>query len=136
MGYKQHELVAALLRELAKKVESIRYEDIEDVLTGRSRLEIKITPVGGAPVKLKKPTLSKDELEKVSEALHLMSSREEGENYLKEHFATRDGLIQLAKIIDIATQKKDTTDQVIQRIIEGTIGFRLRSAAIQGNNSH
>ena len=39
-------------------------------------------------------------------------------------------------MLDIPFQKKDSIDRILEKIIEGTIGFRLRSQAIQGGKSN
>lgn len=135
MRSKKADLVATLLRELAKKIEVLGDEDIEGILSGHGHLELRIVPTWERSRTAKRTQLTRDELKEAGESLFVMRTREEGEKYLKEHFKTKEDLVLLAKVIDIPTQKKYTVTQVIERIIEGTIGFRIRSAAIQGGDS-
>ena len=68
----------------------------------------------------------------IRHALELSNSREEGAALLKEKCSTKEELTRLAKYLDLPVQKLDKIDQISERIIEATIGFRIRSAAIQG----
>lgn len=40
----------------------------------------------------------------------------------------------IAKRMDIPFQKKDTIERLKEKIIESSIGYKIRSQAIQGNN--
>jgi hypothetical protein len=70
--------------------------------------------------------------EKLSELLRKTSTREEGFKILDDFCNTREALQNLASYIDISNNKKDTKLILRERIVERTIGFRLRSQAIQG----
>ena len=128
-------LVATLLRELANIIEALKETDFEAIIFGKAQLDIKIvTKVKGLQPSNQQITFD-EKLKAAVEKLSAMQTREEGESFLMEHFTTKDELIRLAKMIDIQIQKKDTISQIIERIIEATIGFRTRSAAIQASNS-
>ena len=64
--------------------------------------------------------------------LFQINNREEGEKYITEKKFTRSDLELVCKELDIPFNKKDTIEKLKDKIIEGTIGFRLRSQAIQG----
>jgi len=81
-------------------------------------------------------TFSIDEssmLDIISE-LNKMTSRENGLELLNNKCSLRQDYESIAKRIDIPHSKKDTIDKLKEKIIEGTIGFRLRSQAIQDKN--
>ena len=60
------------------------------------------------------------------------SSREDGEKYLLTKCTCKRDYILLVKKLDLPFEKKDSVDKLRGKIIEATIGFRLRSQAIQG----
>ncbi len=80
----------------------------------------------------KKDKISKDDLQQIANSLKTLSSRQEGEKLLKEKLSSKDDLIELTKYLDLNIKRNDSKDQIRSRLIESTIGFRLRSAAIQG----
>ena len=51
---------------------------------------------------------------------------------METKITSKDDMARLARQLDIQVQKSDSADQLKARIIESTIGFRIRSAAIQG----
>lgn len=65
--------------------------------------------------------------------LENMSSREMGEQYLLNKQFSRIDYETIIKQLDIPFQKRDNIEKLKDKIIEGTIGFRLRSQAIQEN---
>jgi len=65
--------------------------------------------------------------------LNKINSRGEGESFLISKKMNRSDLESIARRMDIPLSKKDNITKIIQKIIEGTIGFRLNSQAIQGN---
>ena len=60
-----------------------------------------------------------------------MNSREDGFKLLVDKCSSRLDLEVLARKLDIPFTKKDIIEKLKDKIIEGTIGFRLRSQAIQ-----
>lgn len=71
-------------------------------------------------------------LTRLKERLYEMTSREEGMILLEQECPTRDNLASLAKLIDLPVSKRDTRDHLKAKVIDTTIGFRLRSQAIRG----
>jgi hypothetical protein len=61
-----------------------------------------------------------------------MDNRASGEQLLHEVTPTRSALETLARHLDVAVRREDRQEDLVRRIIESTIGFRLSSAAIQG----
>jgi len=61
-----------------------------------------------------------------------MNDRETGLALLRGEHVDKNFLRRLAKAIDVPTDR-DNTEALIESIIEATIGYRLRSKAIQSN---
>lgn len=58
------------------------------------------------------------------------NSRQEGEEYLRIKCTNKGDYINLAKKLDLPFEKKDSIEKIKDKIVEATIGFRLRSQAI------
>ena len=71
--------------------------------------------------------------DEIINALEKLSNRESGEEYIKNKLITRLDYEAVVKKLDIPYNKKDNINKLRDKIIEGTIGFRLRSQAIQEN---
>lgn len=66
-------------------------------------------------------------------SLKSMKTREDGILLLHEKCPTRKSLETIAKKIDIQITKHDDSNRLKEKIIEATIGYRLRSSAIQNS---
>ncbi|MGE0635175.1 MAG: hypothetical protein AB7G44_08555 [Bacteroidia bacterium] len=71
-------------------------------------------------------------VEEIIAKLYTMQNRNEGENYLKKQCSNKLDYENIARKLDVPFQKKDKIEKIQNKIIERTIGFRLRSEAIQG----
>lgn len=134
MNQKDVQLMAAILRELASQIEALRVEDVESILTGAKRFDIRITSTRNVVDEAKVIKRSENDLFEAIKTLHEMKTREEGERFLREKFNTKADLVLLAKAIDVPVYKTDTVEMVAEKIVEATIGFRTRSAAVQGGS--
>lgn len=67
--------------------------------------------------------------------LESMDSKQDGEKYLESLDLKKIQLEKILKELDSPFEKKDNMAKMISKIIEATIGFRLRSQAIQGTTS-
>lgn len=74
--------------------------------------------------------MERGETENIINRLKSYNTREEGELYLLSLDLKRKDLEAVAKALDLPYSKKDTIVKIREKIIEGTIGYRLRSNAI------
>ena len=74
--------------------------------------------------------MERGETETIINRLKSYNTREEGELYLLSLDLKRKDLEAVAKALDLPYSKKDTIVKIREKIIEGTIGYRLRSNAI------
>ncbi len=124
--------LATLLRRLADYVE--HQSDLE--LTALMEDSAKLLAAAERQTK-KRPTPYKGtsvtgDLYHVVNALQNLSSREDGENLLREKTFNRNKLETLARYLQLPVQRDDTIEKLRDKIIERTIGSRLRSNAIRG----
>ena len=71
-------------------------------------------------------------LEKVNNLLNEASTREEGVLVLEENLKGRAELESFAKTIDVPIIKSDKVTNIKEKIVDATVGARLRSGAILG----
>ncbi len=132
MKKSQKDVLVGLLRDLAKQVQALNDQEFENILTGMSHIELRIISQGQNKGRLKKVRLTESQMLEIRNALEKMKTREEGAKLLKEKCKIKEDLILLSRYIDLPVQKSDKVKQLSERIIEATIGYRARSAAIQG----
>lgn len=68
----------------------------------------------------------------IADKLQTLRSREAGERWLQDEAPNRRMLEALARFLRLPVQRDDTVERLRAKIIENTIGSRLRSEAIQG----
>ena len=74
-------------------------------------------------------------VDRAIETLALFPTRTEAMNFLKEKFPTRKDIELIARRLDIPIVRQDTIKVLQEKVVESTVGARLRSKAIQGNQS-
>ena len=124
--------VAVLLKRVIDAVERLADEDIEAVLAGDARLELSVNRKAKKE-KAEGVRLDPAEVQEITQQLQQMSDRDSGFALLREKCAKKPQLIAIAEELDIPFQKKEAVERLQEKIIESTIGYRLRSRAIQGS---
>ncbi len=125
---------AAVLARIATFIRSLSPSQIDGLVRGEMRLAL----------------VDKDELirsrshrfqaslpdpELIRQTLSQLTTREEGLAYLSSLELTKPSLERLAAAFDLPVRKTDTVEKLKDRIVEATIGYRLRSEAIRGEES-
>ena len=75
-----------------------------------------------------------EETKDLIKELRSFKSKDAGLNLLQQQASTRAKLVMIARDLDLPVSKRDTVEQLSERIIDTTIGYRTRSAAIRGND--
>ena len=131
-----------------KNIYIVQYDKLSAFLNGLSETDIANLESGKFEIKF--DLVNKKELRKTSKTkvlkfdeftiqsiineLNQIKTREEGLTFLMSKCSSRIDFETIAKKMDIPFQKKDTIERLKEKIIESTIGYKLRSQAIQGNN--
>ncbi len=76
--------------------------------------------------------LGLQEVKEIATKLQTLPTREAGEGLLKDEAQNRRSLEALARFLQLPVQRDDTVERLRAKIVENTIGSRLRSEAIQG----
>jgi hypothetical protein len=119
------DIFTSLLKQFTQFISNLSEEDINDLTGGKKRLCIEL-------VEKKQSSYSKGsstDLKDTEEQLAKIDSRDQGEELLKD-FKKVD-LQRIAKNLDIPIQKNEDVARLREKIIESTVGFKLRSQAIQ-----
>jgi hypothetical protein len=130
--------VLKLLNQFIAQLDQLSEEDLEKIEAGEAtiRFEFLNTSVSkpAKEAKTKAPASTKPNsllLETIAADLGRIVAREEGMQIIRAQTLTVAQLKSLAKSLHITLMTGDKKDQIVERIIEGTVGFRLKSQAIQ-----
>ncbi len=114
--------------EDTNSVDELEASSIETEISSTEGLELK-----SEQLKIEQGVdIAKLSPEQVAETLRSLDTREEGLRILTDFCSARKDLQSLAIYIDIPNSRRDSIPTLRERIIEATIGYRLRSRAIQG----
>lgn len=125
--------IARLLRQLDEELCALSDVDYRDLLDGKLRLAVlhKNTTTLS---KKRRCAVHADEpaFTEIAAELQRLSDREAGTSLLQQRCNTKIRLEKLARRLDLPVRREDTAENLRDRIVEATIGFRLRSQAIRG----
>ncbi|MBL8795117.1 MAG: hypothetical protein JNM56_14505 [Planctomycetia bacterium] len=126
----QRDLLSALLKEMAKAVRDMSDEDLAALRNGE--LRIQLTPTEKSASSKKEP-LHDFHPNSIVDSLRQADAFGAGLAILERECATKEHLLRLARELDLPAEKRDTVERLRERIVDATIGFRLRSQAIQSS---
>lgn len=121
--------VTRLLNIIGKFISKLSKQEVNDLIKGRSQLVL------ASKKKTKKPArkqLTDQDAKEILNRLNGAATREEGRQILEKDCKFKSDLEVLARSADLPVQKRNTIAILRDRIIEATIGYRLRSKAIRG----
>jgi hypothetical protein len=121
---------ARVLRALAALVEKSSSEEIAALLKGQASL----SRIQKAHTHRADPDAPPPDLLALAERLKSLNTREEGESLLASMSLARRDLEGLGKLLKVSILKTDNMNRLIDKIIEASIGSRLNSLAIRGEN--
>jgi len=129
-GAGEARLAQAALQKIATFVRGLSPEEISDLARGRAKLSL----VREADRKKPRAELrTDDEVARVIATLRRYKSRSDGDRLLQDVASSRAALTQLANALDVPIPKTDTVERLRERVVDATIGYRLRSEAIRGS---
>ena len=122
--------VVSLLRDLASQIQKMDDSEVESVLAGESRLEIRPSQKKSKRQRTRNRYLD-EESEKLQDALQNTDTREHARELIDSFLHTKEELTRFARVLDIPVPRSISSEQIKDRLVEGTVGYRLRSAAIR-----
>jgi len=128
------EVVSSLLSQVASLVKKMTDDEWKRLVAGEitidlvKREESKKTTAS----RNKDNSLGEREIKALVSRLRATDEREEGLVLLDEFSLTKPSLELIARYIDVPVSQRDNMETLREKIIEATIGYRLRSMVIQG----
>lgn len=119
-----------VLQRLVDTVERLSEDDFSKLGDGSFNIEIRLTRKRSKE-ESSTPTHDAD-LANVIEKLIAFPNREEAQQFLDANFSTRKSVEPIARKLDIPISKQDKVETLRDKVIEATVGARVRSQAIQG----
>lgn len=129
----RNEDAAAVLRKVASFLLTLSDEDATDLIEGRQKLEL--APRDRATKRRASASeLSEREIEQILDELRSSTSRDEGDAVLARADLKKKDLEAIARFADLPVRRRDKVSDLEDRLVESTIGYRLRSRAIKGKD--
>lgn len=122
-------LVASALRRLAAAIERLADEELARLNEPGTEIEIKVLRRRSKDESAQEVRL---DLPDIVAKLTASASRGEASKFLDESFGSKRVLDQIARHLDVVVLRQDKAETIRDKIIEATVGARLRSEAIQG----
>ena len=125
----------SLLRDFARQIQAMDDTQIEGILAGELRIEVRAPERERAKAREGKARCSDREIELLRRELQEAGSREQARVLIDRYLRSKADLVHFARVLDISAPQKSSSDDIKTRLVESTVGYRLRSAAIRGNLS-
>ncbi|WP_334066250.1 hypothetical protein [Burkholderia cepacia] len=124
-------ILASLLRRFARELEALSDDELEELDESRGPL---LAPRSGGARRRSDDanTVARSAIDGIIGRLRMLKARDEGVALLKQMAPTKEKLTVVAKALDLPVGKKNSNDEIAEKIVETTIGYRIRSAAIRG----
>lgn len=126
------EKAAEVLTRVSSFLRTLTDEQVDDLIAGKVRLAL--TQNSERRRASKRGSAAKIDVAHIREELMNRKTREEGIDFLNELALPRNSLQEIAAAMDLPTPRSDTVERLKDRIIEATIGYRLRSNAIRSTD--
>lgn len=124
--------LSVLLSKLGDAVSDLTDEDWLAIEQGRFDLRIEMRARRDAP---QASTASPANIEAIMRTLEASTTREEADAVLSAEGVRKEDLLAIAKRLDVSVNRKEPNEMIRQKIVENTVGFRIRSRSVQGMDS-
>lgn len=122
--------MAIAFRRVAEALELLSEEEVKKLSEPQYSLEIRL--VRRRSKDDSASALQETDIAEMIKQLIALPSRQDAQTHLERHFPTRKTLEPIARFLDIPIVKQDKVEALRDKIIEATVGARIRSQAIQG----
>ena len=123
----------SLLRDFAKQIQAMDDSQIERILSGDLGIEVRVLDKDTTKVSKGRVRCSDQEIDQLRQALQETNSREKAEALIEQYLYSKADMIRFARFLDVPASQKSTSEDLKNRLVEATVGYRLRSAAIRGS---
>jgi len=123
---------AEVLRRVSNFLMTLTDDQVDDLIAGQVR--ITLTPGSRKKSHSRPLSIAGSDVSRIRAELQSKATREEGITFLDSLVLTRESLRVIAVALDLPTPRTDTVAKLKDRIIDATIGYRLRSDAIRSRD--
>jgi hypothetical protein len=124
------EIKEKIRKNVLQEIENISVENLEKINNNTHEIKIKIEKIR----KREKPVLilTDETMRNYEKMLNGLSTRKEGVELLSSLLKDRNSVEYFAKFLSVSFLKQDNKEYILNKIVEATIGAKLRSLAIKG----
>lgn len=115
-------------KSLSRFLEGLSEEQRESLIDGKAKIVFTMQNIGGVAAQ----SMDWSPIELVKK-LNEFLTREEAESWITAAALTKRQFTDTLRAIDVPWDKTDNLERLREKLIENTIGFKLRSRAIQGS---
>lgn len=130
---KVKESLSVILKRLCHALESMSEEELSKLADPQYLVEVKAVRrrTKDEPSLLPPDFSAEEAIAKVT----VLPTRIEAQAFLDTQFSSKKELERIARTLDIPINRKDKAEDLRHKIVEATVGARLRSQAIQGTGA-
>lgn len=127
--------LANLFKVFSESLSNMNQKDFERLLKGDGKLVFATEEKTTITMEQHEDEVEK-ELASIANRLNLFERREEALEYLTSSKVCylKANLIKLASMLDIYINKSDNKNELLEKIVESTVGSKIRSKAIKDTN--
>ncbi len=123
--------ITSLLRRFASQLQAMDDEDFSRILSGE-KFEIRLREKR-EPKRAKSDTQTKSiAFDQLRQELVKAKSRKEARELIEENIQDQVSLLAFAQHIEVPIPKSASSEKIKDRLVEATVGYQFRSAAIRG----
>lgn len=122
--------ILTVFRRISEALDSLSAEELKRLSDSQYSVEIRAVRRRIREEPLDLPT--DESIEETIKEITALPSRQDAQVFLDSRYPARKALEQVARRLDIPIVKQDKAEALRDKIIEATVGARIRSQAIQG----
>lgn len=128
------EVVSSLLNQVSLLVKRMTNDELKALLAGDMTIDLVKKDDSKKPLASRNnhSSLESGAITQLLIQLRAKANREQGLSLLREYAPGKSALEMIGRKLDVPISHRDNMETLREKIIEATIGYRLRSMAIQG----
>lgn len=119
----------SLLQAILRDVKALDDVSFDSFLAGD--LKITVVPSSVGKSNRSPPTCSEEQVARLRESLEKAGTREQARDLISNGLRTKRDKVYFARCLDIPLPNRASSAEMMNRLVEATVGYRLRSAAIR-----
>lgn len=119
-----------LMDKVFEALDKLSPQELERLLDPKYEVIIKVIRVKQSK-EISQAILDNDEMQNILARLNDCGQRDEAHEFLISHYPTKKYLQRIAQELEILVSKADKVAELRERIVEATVGAKIRSKAIQ-----